>query len=172
MERVVFSGVKAYEIESQGEGEPKRRDKYPPAQKAFAVFRLRAGQSLFGERKGFPVIDVAHERQKTENDNEYADDTYTGDQISHFSSQKTDTESALLYQPPPCLFSDRFPRLLFTGIDIHTTTVGFYSKLFAAAVDASHDLSAIGIGTSICDDCNRQFGIDGTEIGFEVDIQL
>ena len=81
-------------------------------------------------------------------------------------------ESALLYQPPPCLFSDSFARLLFTGIDVHAATVGFDCKLFAAAVDAAHDLIAIGIGTSIRDDCNRQFGIDRTEIGFEVYVQF
>src|SRR6476660_428178 len=107
MERIVLGRGKANEVESQGEGQSKGGDDDPPAQKSLTTdFCLGACQSPFGKRQGFPIINVTHESDKAKNDNQDAYNAQAWDEIGHFSSLKSDMELALLYQPPPCLFSN------------------------------------------------------------------
>jgi hypothetical protein len=76
-ERIVCSRVKANKVESQREGDSKRGDEYPPAQKSFAGFHLGATQSPFGKGNGFPVIHITQEGKEAKNDQEDAYDTDT-----------------------------------------------------------------------------------------------
>jgi len=79
-------------IESKRKCKPEPGNEYPPAQKAFAIFRLkalRASQPLFGEDDGFLVVHITQEGEEAKNDQEHTYNTEAWNKVSeHVSSQE------------------------------------------------------------------------------------
>ncbi len=171
MERIVITGGKADRIKTKGQRQPKRRDQNPPAQESTPGLWLGARYTLLCQRDRFPVIHIAEERQKTENNGKGADDGKAGNEITH--AQSFCADNSIKRRPPHhgvAVFVSN-PNLL-VGVDGHTSTAGLGGKLVPAAIDAPDDLISIGIGASVQGHRDGQIRFDGTEIGGEIHVQL